>query len=136
MWKIRTEVDMATGQQQRWFHYQELDNEGEVLGEVTLPEHVALGLMKDLIRGFPEVVEVLIKEAKSESTYSAEVDRALPEEDDEPLMPQVARSRMPASAPPEEAPSTPLDLNAPSGEGFKLSDLAPHGRGERDAPQG
>ena len=125
MWKLITEMDLDSGENYRGFRYQEVAN-GKVVRDFILPESVALNLMKDLIKSFPQVVEALIQEVNGEMA---------PEEPEEPQMPRYIPPT--ASAPPqEEVPSTPLHLplsRQTEGHAFTLADLAPI---ERDAPQG
>lgn len=135
MWKIRTEVDLATGSTTRWFRYQEVSEDGICIGdEIVVPEAAALQLMKDMIRGFPQVVEILIKTVNDEDSPAA------PPDNEELELPTRAYIPPAASAADEEPIRTPIRLSrvdAEAEEGsFTLADLAPRVRGERDAPQG
>lgn len=136
MWKLVTELDMTTGVGQRAFQYREVVD-GQIVAEYFLPEGAALLLMKDLIQGFPQIVEALIQEVNAE---------AAPQQPQppmqQPLTPQMPA--MPQHVPPpmsmqSEGPDTPLDLGGQrpvQGSTTTLADLAPRFSGERDAPQG
>ena len=140
MWKLVTEVDISTGQGQKGFRYEEVSPDGTLMREFVIPEDVALLLMKELIQGFPSVVEGLINEVNAETQvhqpppqqFAQQPQMVQPQ--DEPLTPQIPQ-RMPPPVQQAEVPSTPLEL--PSRQGpTTLSDLAPRVSGERDAPQG
>jgi len=153
-WRLRTDIDMETGDQFRYFHYKGED------GEAMVREDLALVLVKQIIKNFPEAVDGLVAELNREQGYVQQ--QQVPQPPQPTQQPQrppqyqqpPAQDYPPPQPPPqpqpqptaltqalmeeeEQAPgpgTAPLNIPEPAPQrGPTLADFAP--RPERDAPQ-
>ena len=135
-WRLRTEVDLSTGETIRFFIYSE---EEEVV--ILVPEGPALELVRELMKTYPDAIQAIANDL-SEGYVEQPPDEPPPQETYQPLyaeeeeevqpVPQVplikGRIRRPEQ---EDVEDTPLRI--PSQQ-VTLQSLAP--KSEREAPQG
>lgn len=117
-WKLRTDIDLETGDERRFFIYEGL-KEGD--GTHIVPEGLGFDLIRDMFRTFPKECQLLLNETAASPAP------------DLPSVPPVLQA--PAPSLDEDDGATPLQL--PDGPALTLGDMAPKSLArEKDVPQG
>jgi hypothetical protein len=142
-WKLRTETDLSTGQSFRTFIC--FDEEGQMTGAVG--EGDGLELVKELLKTYPQAIEVLLQEIDKEQVVEAQQPPPTPPpqpqpqqpyqqlyQEESPEIPRAPMAQTPSHLMEEEEDVEDTPLRIPGDRPITLQSMAP--KIGRDVPQG